>query len=155
MTLNPPRIEQQRVFIFAGLKGRFGCGAVAEIQELWRRFEAHIRRVPGETEGAAYGVAYNWGDEAAFDYMAAVEVQAGADLEPGLERLVVEPASYAVFVHDGHVSDVGRTMQAIYSEGLPAAGLEPSDGARLERYGLEFDPATGEGSFEVWVPLKG
>ena len=38
---------------------------------------------------------------------------------------------------------------------LPESGHEVADAPDFERYGPEFDPTTGNGGLEVWVPLKG
>ena len=34
-------------------------------------------------------------------------------------------------------------------------GAEPADGPNFERYGASFNPRTGTGGFEVWIPVKG
>jgi len=37
---------------------------------------------------------------------------------------------------------------------LPASGLKAADAPNFERYGETFDPATGNGGFEIWVPVR-
>jgi AraC family transcriptional regulator len=32
--------------------------------------------------------------------------------------------------------------------------LQASGGPEFERYGAEFDPATGSGGFEIWIPVN-
>jgi len=42
----------------------------------------------------------------------------------------------------------------IWNKWLPASGLELTDSPFFERYGESFDPRTGSGGFEFWLPLK-
>jgi AraC family transcriptional regulator len=43
----------------------------------------------------------------------------------------------------------------VFGHALPAAGLAAGDMPDvLERYGESFDPRTGNGGFEIWVPAK-
>ena len=61
------------------------------------------------------------------------------------------------------MSEISRTVDAIFHSWLPASGHEhawsfgaPSEDtlAFFERYGEDFNPATGLGNIEVWVPVK-
>jgi AraC family transcriptional regulator len=61
---------------------------------------------------------------------------------------------YAVFTHAEHVSTIRRTVTTIWNKWLPESGLEVADAPSFERYGQTFDPRTGMGGFEVWVPIK-
>jgi hypothetical protein len=65
---------------------------------------------------------------------------------------------YAVFSHREHVSKMYQTLDAI-DKWFPGSGLEvASETAQaptfFERYSEEFDPRTGMGGMEVWVPIK-
>jgi AraC family transcriptional regulator len=43
----------------------------------------------------------------------------------------------------------------VFVKALPAAGLAAGDMPDLlERYGESFNPWTGAGWFEIWVPVK-
>ena len=59
-----------------------------------------------------------------------------------------------MFVHAGHVSEVPTTWHTIWNHVLSAAGVEATDGPAFERYGEMFDPRTGLGGLEIWVPIK-
>jgi AraC family transcriptional regulator len=66
---------------------------------------------------------------------------------------------YAVFAHSEHVSKLRNTCEAIWRQWLPNSGHEfarPAPGAPdfFERYGPGFNPQTGMGDIEVWVPVK-
>ena len=50
-----------------------------------------------------------------------------------------------------------RPAAAVYETGLPALGREPDTRwfSFVEYYGPDFEPATGLGTVEIWVKLKG
>jgi len=47
-----------------------------------------------------------------------------------------------------------RTWYTIWNKWLPESGYRAAEGPELERYGKEFDPRTGSGGFEIWIPIK-
>ena len=152
--LAPPRIEQGRALLIAGLTGRYGCEGPGGIPAQWQRFGAHIGHIPGETGDMAYGVVLNGDDLGNFDYVSGVEVSDFSDLPEGFVSVRVPAQLYAVFHHIEHVSTIRRTMHTIYTQWLPASDYEPDDAPFFERYGPEFDPRMGEGGLEAWIPVK-
>jgi AraC family transcriptional regulator len=68
-------------------------------------------------------------------------------------RLRIPPHTYAVFEHREHISSIVATIKAIWERGLAEAGCEPADGVAFERYDHRFDPKTGLGGLEIWVPI--
>ena len=74
-------------------------------------------------------------------------------LRPG--HLKVPAGRYAVFTHRGHVSELPKTVRAIWDNGLSQAGLTPIKSPDFEKYGPGFDPETGHGLVEVWIPVEG
>ena len=61
---------------------------------------------------------------------------------------------YAVFTHRDHVSTIDTTIDKIWNEWVPQAGLKVASAPCFERYGEEFDPQTGMGGMEIWIPLE-
>lgn len=152
--LPPPRFEERAAFEVAGLTRRYGHAETAGIPSLWAEFAPHIGHVDGAKGDAAYGLCFAAGDESAFDYMAAVEIAPGAAPGGGLETRRVAAARYAVFTHSGHVSGVRNTMFAILNHWLPSAEVEYAEGPDFEVYGARFDPETGSGDVEIWLPVR-
>jgi len=152
--LPPPRLEQGRALLIAGLSGRYGCEGPGGIPAQWQRFGEHIGHIPGALGDAAYGVVLNGDDLGNFDYVSGVEVADFSDLPEGFVSVRIPPQLYAVFHHAEHVSTIRRTMHTIYTQWLPASDYEPADAPFFERYGPEFDPRTGEGGLEAWIPIK-
>ncbi len=67
----------------------------------------------------------------------------------------IDARRYAVFVHPGHVSALPKTIDTIWTKWAPDCGLKIAHSAPcLERYTSEFNPKTGLGGMEVWVPLE-
>jgi AraC family transcriptional regulator len=157
--LSPPRIEQGRALLIAGLGGRYGCEGPGGIPAQWQRFGEHIGHIPGElgpkeAGGAAYGVVLNSDDLGNFDYVSGVEVADFSDLPEGFVSVRIPAQLYAVFHHAEHVSTIRRTMHTIYTQWLPESDYEPEDAPFFERYGPEFNPRTGDGGLEAWIPVK-
>ena len=152
--LSPPRLEQGRALLIAGLTGRYGCEGPGGIPAQWQRLGEHIGHIPGGLGDAAYGVVLNGDDLGNFDYVSGVEVADFSDLPEGFVSVRLPARLYAVFHHAEHVSTIRRTMHAIYTRWLPESAYEPDDAPFFERYGPEFDPRTGEGGLEAWIPVK-
>jgi AraC family transcriptional regulator len=152
--LAEPRIETHAARRIAGLLERHDMDRSNTIPMQWQKFQPYIGNVPGAVPGAAYGVVVD-ADERSCEYMAGVEVKAGADL-PAEFKLVELPAGrYARISHTGHISTIRSTIQAIYEQWLPQSGLQQADGPSfVEYYGPDFNPATGLGTIEIWIGLK-
>jgi AraC family transcriptional regulator len=148
-----PRFADCKSLKIAGLSRRFSTHDTAGIPGLWQSFGQHIGSIPGEVRGVAYGVCYN-ADGASFDYLCGVEVLSLRDLPPGFVALEVPSSLCAIFHHGGHVTDIHALMRAIFSDWLPTSGRQAAAAPILERYGPEFDPRTGAGGFDIYIPLK-
>src|SRR6202035_2178214 len=59
-TLAPPRFENGRPLLMAGLSERYTCDSSKAVPSLWQRFVPHLANIPGQGDGVtAYGVRYN------------------------------------------------------------------------------------------------
>lgn len=152
--LEPPRFVDGEAFAVAGFSQRLTCETTAAIPAIWARLGPYIGRVPGEIEGAAYGLCCRFGADGAFDYLAGVAVTDPGAVPAELDRFLFDPQRYAVFAHRGHVSSIQQTFETIWNEWLPNSGFASADTPFFERYGAEFDPVTGNGGFEIWIPIK-
>lgn len=152
MKLAEPRIEQAGPYLFAGLGRRYRYDAMGGIPGQWEEFNRHAGTIPGEKPGAAYGVCAN-ADEHGMDYICAVEVSDFTLVDNAMQRVRLPIQRYAVFSHPGHISEIQAVFEAIYGEWLPASGKETADAPSFEKYGKSFDPVTGRGGFEIWLPI--
>jgi AraC family transcriptional regulator len=151
--LEEPRIVEGGPLLVAGLSRSYTHETSAGIPAQWQDFVPHIGHIPGQVGGRAYGVIHNGDDEGNYDYLCGVEVSDFSKVPPEMTRLRIPEQRYAVFDHRGHVSAIRATCVAIWSEWLPASGHQMADGPVFELYRETFDPQTGMGGIEVWIPL--
>ncbi|MBR1166132.1 AraC family transcriptional regulator [Bradyrhizobium liaoningense] len=152
--LVPPRFETAKAFLVAGPAERIACDNGAMIPGLWQRFNREVGDIPARIGQVAYGVCCNGDDAGNFDYIAGVEVADFSDLPRRFGRIRIPEQRYAVFTHKDHVASIRRTVNTIWNQWLPTSGLTAADAPNFERYDEKFDPATGNGGFEIWIPVK-
>ncbi len=152
--LAPPRIENGKALLIAGLSERYTCESSAGIPAQWHRFGPYFGKVPGQTGQVAYGVCFNNDDAGNFDYLCGVEVTDFSALPAELSRVRIGEQRYAVFMHRDHISTIRRTWNTIWNKWLPESGHEVIDAPVFERYSEQFNPKTGMGGVELWIPLK-
>lgn len=154
VTLNSPRIENGRLMLIAGIQRRYSQETIGGIPSQWQQFVPHIGHVPSQIGDVTYGVCLNSDDDGNIEYLSGVEVRSFDGLPPDFATLRLPARRYAVFTHEGHISAIRATWQAIFTSGLPSIGEEMSDAPDFERYDERFDGRTGNGAVEIWVPLK-
>jgi AraC family transcriptional regulator len=152
--LQPPRFENGRTLLIAGLGERYDSESCAGIPAQWQRFLPHIGNIPGQVGRAAYGVLCNSDDAGNTEYISGVEVSDFSRIPSDWSRIRIPEQRYAVFTHRDHISAIRRTWFTIFNKWLPESGLQVSGGPEFERYGENFDPQTGMGGFEIWLPIK-
>jgi AraC family transcriptional regulator len=152
--LEPPRFENRKALLIAGLGARYAFPKVEGIPAQWQRFAPHYGHVPDQVEGAVYGVSHNFDDSGNFDYVAGVEVSSFDEIDPEFARVRIPAQKYVVFLHAGHISGIPGTHYTIWNKWLPDSGHEAADGISFEFYDKRFDPQTGMGGVEIWIPIK-
>ncbi len=148
----PPRFIDGKPMLMAGLLERFTFEMRPGIPALWQRFVPWLGQLPDEVGGVTWGLMRD-ADDSSFDYMACVEVKSIDGLPRELTRIRVDGQRYAVFDHSGHVTALVATFAAIWRKWLPESGLRPVEAPQFERYGPGFDPMTGMGDIQVWIPV--
>jgi AraC family transcriptional regulator len=158
--LGQPRFEEPGVLMLAGLAKRYTSDKLALLPIQWSELRSQLGFFHGRLGNKAYGV---WNDVISggpvFTYFAGVAVGEFSPIHPSLSRYRIRPQRYAVFTHRGNAGDIRRTAEAAVGQWLPKSGREharpdPDAPDFLEVYGETFDPATGSGDIEVWLPVK-
>jgi AraC family transcriptional regulator len=149
----PPRIVRGDAILIVGLAQRY-VRTNAGIPSQWDRFTPYVGHIPGQVANVTYGVICNTDDTGSIDYICGVQVREFPSQPAELTRLRIPPQTYAVFEHHDHVSTVSTTWHAIWNQALAADGYEATDGPAFERYDERFDPRTGLGGLEIWIPIK-
>jgi len=154
--LDAPRFETHPAMLLAGLAETYAYEATQAIPSLWQKFNQHFGHIPGQVGNVAYGVCTQAeeGSEG-FRYMSAAEISATDDLPEGFVTTKLPQQRYAIFTHRGHISGISATVHQIFGEWLPQSGHQHAGTPdMLERYDDRFDPRTGMGVTEIWLPLK-
>jgi AraC family transcriptional regulator len=153
-TLARPRFEDGRTLLIAGLSERYSSETCANIPAQWQRFIPYLGHIPGQAGRPTYGVLCNGDDAGNTDYVCGVEVSDFGRVPKEFARVRIPAQRYAVFHQDDHISTIRRTWVTIWSQWLPESGHQPAEGPEFERYGEEFNPETGAGGFEIWIPVR-
>jgi AraC family transcriptional regulator len=157
--LEPPRFENGAPLLIAGLRAQLAAGT-NQIPAQWQRLGPYIGKVPGQVGGVFYGVGFNISeDQDGCDYLSGFEVSDFSGIPGELSRVSIPAQRYAVFPHHGHVSKLYNTINTIHRQWLPGSGCQVANDnagavAFFEHYGEKFDPQTGTGGIEVWIPIK-
>jgi AraC family transcriptional regulator len=160
LQLESPRFENGKSMLVAGLRERFTGATMRNIPELWQRFGPSIGNIPGQMGQVAYGLCSNMLPQPfSFDYMAGVEVSSSAKLPEGFSHVSIPELRYAIFPHRKHLSKLPDTIDAVFNRWLPNSGFALMHGIpdlpyMMERYGESFDPQSGFGDLELWIPIK-
>jgi AraC family transcriptional regulator len=144
-------------FNVAGVSARIEHAHKEAIPTLWPKLFKHLAKEK-KSDWRTYGVC--WGDEGedAFNYMAAIEIPAGAKVPQGLETKSIPAQSYLVFRLTLDGNELHGQMQAaakeIWSEQIPKSGRHLAKGPDLEVYPQNFDPNRAGSTVDFWVPLE-
>jgi AraC family transcriptional regulator len=152
--LEPPRFVTGKPLLIAGLKERYTNETCAAIPAQWQRFQTYLGNISSQIGRVAYGVCCNADDVGTMEYICGVEVSDFSALPSELARLRIPEQRYAVFSHRDHISRIRSTWHTIFSEWLPNSPYEVVDAPDFERYDENFDPRTGAGGLEIWIPIK-
>jgi AraC family transcriptional regulator len=152
--LDPPRFEDRRTLLIAGLGERYSFETSQGIPQLWQRFQPYIGNIPRQNGRTAYGVCCNGDGAGNFEYIAGVEVANFDDLPAEFSRVRIPAHRYAVFTHRDHISRMRATVYTIWNQWLPNSGYRHADAPDFELYDERFDPRTGTGAVEVWLPIE-
>ena len=149
----PERWEKKPARLFAGISRTYTMSERDKIPAHWEKFAPFIGKVPHQIGTDCFGICWNANPEV-FDYLTGVEISSAADLPAEFTTLELPAQHYAVFVHAGHVSQIAQTIAAIWQKWLPASGLQAANSPCYERYTERFNPDTGFGGTEIWIPIQ-
>jgi len=156
--LNPPRLQERRALLMAGLQEHYTRQTQNTIPEQWKRLP--FGKIAGQLGHMAYGVVLNLDEKSGeFDYFCGVEIATISPAHANLKTYKSPQQKYAIFCHRENVSRLRDTIHAIFTAWLPTSGQSlshptPTSPNLIEYYGDNFDPGSGMGDMEVWIPIK-
>lgn len=145
----PPRIVTAAGLCVAGIGARHRRESVGSIPSQWQQLALQCAAIPE----VSYGVCCNSAEDGSFNYIAGIDASGMTTLPAGWQRVQVAPRRYVVAWHAGHISAIRSTWYWLLNQYLPAAGLNLADAPELERYDRRFDPHSGHGGMQIWLPL--
>jgi AraC family transcriptional regulator len=151
--MEAPRIEERGSLLLAGSVGHYKMPDNG-IPRQWDEFAKHLGKIPGQTSWTSYGVCFNMDGSGKMDYLCGVEVAEGSAPPAGLSLLKIDRQLYAVFTHTGHISKIKETWDAIFQQWCPSSGKKLLAAPQFEVYDERFDPKTGTGAVEIWIPIE-
>jgi AraC family transcriptional regulator len=100
-----------------------------------------------------FGASLAFSEDKGCDYMAALEVTSLASQPSDIQTATVPAATYAVYRQPGHITLMRPTIMSIWQDWLPSSGYVAAEAPLIEYYPPEFDGMTGNGGFEIWLPV--
>ncbi len=148
------RLETGSAMLLGGLRKQFTPDTYADMPMLRDQFFAICDSVSNRIGSFAYGAMYSSDAEGNLDYLCGMEVDDFEGLPAEFSRMRVPEQTYAVFTHSGHSSELQKTWMYILGEWLPNSDYEDAGTPDFERYGPQFDQATGLQDMEIWIPVR-
>ena len=158
LQLETPRIETGKPLQHAGLQQKYNSRTRADIPKQWDRFVLQIPALSGKNSGAAYGVVWAGREPDSINYFCGVEVPDNIKIPAEFIRVSIPSQHFAKFFHHDHVSKLHETEMAIMDNWMAEHRDQLVRDQKLpqmiEYYGPGFNPQTGMGDTEVWIPVK-
>jgi AraC family transcriptional regulator len=153
--LADPRIEDRKPLLLAGLIKTFAPQDLGSIPSLWQQFNAIQDAITNTgRERRYFGASLSFSEEKGCEYMAAVEVDDLSSVPKEMQTTTIPAAKYAVFTQPGHITLMRPTIMSIWQDWLPGSGYVAAEAPLIEYYPPAFNGMTGNGGFEVWLPVK-
>jgi AraC family transcriptional regulator len=154
VSLPSPTLQTLDEQHFVGLSVERRLGESASIPAQWQAFmSGPYPKIGAKVPGPPVGVNVPTDSEDRFLYVCAAQVSRFTRVPKGLFQVTVPAARYAVFRHDGHLSDLPSTYGAIWNDWFATSGRKPKRAPSLEHHNATFDPRTGNGGVTLWIPL--
>jgi AraC family transcriptional regulator len=154
MALKEPTIQPAGELQFVGLGQFISLQDMQKIVGQWERFMSEFYpRIDNKLAEPPVGITMQTKEDG-IEYFCATGVSKFGETPSGCSDLLLKPATYAVFVHDGNVSQVPETYAEIWSGWFPKSGKVPAKAPGFERHNETFDPRSGNGGVTIWLPIE-
>ena len=154
-----PKIITREADMAIGMGGSFTQGDTEKISALWMKFVDRIPEIQNKKDyslgvcmSAHPKVPVKPGDT--FVYVAAMPVSKVEHVPDGMVVCELPKSTYALFTHKGQISDIRHTVEYIWGTWIPESNYKLRDTPDFELYDERFDPATGSGEVDIYVPIE-
>jgi AraC family transcriptional regulator len=148
-----PRIEKLGALTVVGLSRQQNLANAQAIPGQWQQFMTRYEEIDNKAETIPVSVTTDMDGEGNFSYLTGVIVSSAGAPPKGLVAQSVPAQTYAVFTHSGHTSEIPKTYAGIWDQWVPQSGKVVSGGPCLEKHLPTFNPRTGLGGIEIWIPV--
>jgi AraC family transcriptional regulator len=148
-----PRIEKLGALTVVGLSRQQNLANAQAIPGQRLQFMTRYEEIDNKAETIPVSVTTDMDGEGNFSYLTGVVVSPAGTPPKGLVVQSIPAQTYAVFTHSGHTSEIPKTYAAIWDQWVPQSGKVVSDGPWLEKHLPTFNPRTGLGGIEIWIPV--
>lgn len=155
-----PEIKAVDEIDIVGLETTFTMDTRNKIGELWKSFGPMQVEVLNRDGSDTFGVCIPKDDHAneSFIYIAGVKVFSGDDIPVGMKLIKIPKQNYAIFTFSSSdepfPASLHRFIHQIWSIWLPKSDYEATGEADFELYNGRFNPMTGEGKFDIYIPIR-
>lgn len=153
-----PTLQTLDAITLCGVARTFTGATRHLIPDLWMEAVPRIFALDGRqgdtTYGACIGMNTKEGDDYGFVYMAAVEVLPTTVAHDGMTTVVAPAGRYAVYTFDDHISKFSEFVDAVWRDHFPTSGLTRRSAPDFERYDERWDPETGLGPVDYFIPVE-
>ena len=154
MRLKTPRIAKEGELLFVGLREHVPYKNVQNIAGQWQRFmSGPYGEIDHKVAAPPVGITTGANDDG-IDYVCAAGVTTLGAVPESCIKLTLAPATYVVFAHDDHVTQLRETYEAIWNDWFANSGKTPAEAPGFERHNDSFDPRTGNGGVTIWIPIR-
>ncbi len=152
--IKPTRIGRLGERLIAGIDGHYDMTTRYAIPSQWASFAAMEHPADAMVPNEHFGVCHHVQPDGQFGYLCGMQVRKGEAVPQGLASQTVPAGNYAKFRCPVHIAKMHDEWNRVMGEWLPGSGYLLGDGPCVEYYGPDFDATTGEGGFELWIPVK-
>lgn len=145
------RIEYKNEIFLIGIRQKHLLTMLeTEIPKQWAAFkmEFETARKSQVTYGVICGVSQH-----EMEYMCGVEMSPLESASSNSGKIIIPKQKYAVFLHEGHISEIGASWNEILHHFMPKLKLEDAHTPSFERYDQRYDAISGKGEVEIWCPV--
>jgi AraC family transcriptional regulator len=154
MTLKEPRIDKAGELLFVGLSEHVPYKDMQNVARQWERFMSGLYgEIDHKLAEPPVGIATGSSGDG-IEYVCAAGVTKFGSVPKTCIKVTLAPATYAVFAHDDHVTQIRETYEAIWNDWFPKIGKTPAEAPSFERHNDTFDPRTGNGGVTIWIPIR-
>ena len=131
-------------------------------QPLWQKFMTCRSQIINSVGPDLYSIQVydnlldvrNFNPAHEFTKWAATEVVDFSNVPEGMEILELSGGTYAVFLHQGSLSEFQKTFQNIFAEWLPSTQYHLDHRPHFEVLGEKYKNNHPDSEEEVWIPVK-